>query len=248
MTSRPPSGPGWWSTKYSRPRPARPPRRGSVDRVVGGHEAYLGRVAAAGEQHGVRTAAGGLDLQLEPPVLLLPDLRVVVLRRAEDVAPHRVRPVGLVQGRVEQSGAVGRPGQAVVRPGQDVGQVGAGAEVAHPQLVDLVAVVVDGVGQQPAVRARFPDAELEEVVPGREHVLVQDHLVGRRGRCPGRRRTCTGYCAPAGRRTRYSQPLRVRGADTSSSGSAAASSASTAVRRAARCAVCASHQAFSAAR
>ena len=64
-------------------------------------------------------------------------------RAADPVPPDLVRPVGVVVHGVEEPRRVRAPGAAVVAAGHhvvEVVEVGAGAQVAEPQLVDLVAV------------------------------------------------------------------------------------------------------------
>ena len=150
---------------------------GGAPRIGRGHQAHLGRVAAVGAEDHVLGAAGDVDLELEVPVELVPDDLVTVLGRAHHVAVYLVGAPRLVDGRVEEAVAVGRPGDPVAGAEELVGEVLAGGQVAHPQREDLPAVVVDGVGQQPAVRAHLADPEVEVVVPLGELVLVQQQLL-----------------------------------------------------------------------
>ena len=74
-------------------------------------------------------------------------------RRPDPVPPHLVRPVRVVVDGVEEPPRVGAPGAAVVAARHHVVEVLAGAQVAEPQRVDLVAGRVHGVGEQVLVGA-----------------------------------------------------------------------------------------------
>ena len=138
----------------------------------------LGAVPGLGLDQHVRAAAGAPHGQVEPPVLLAEHQRVLAGPGAQHVPPDLVRPVLGVGDDVEQRTRVGRPGQPVVGALDPLRQVGSAGQVADAQLVELVPVEVDGVGQQPPVRADLPDAEPEIAAAGRvqQQVLVQQHL------------------------------------------------------------------------
>ena len=174
---------------------------GGAPRIGRGHQAHLGRVAAVCRRGPRSPTAGRADLELEVPVELVPDDLVTVLGRADHVPVHLVGAPGLVDGRVEEAVAVGRPGEPVAGAEELVGQVLAGSEVAHPQREDLPAVVVDGVGQQPAVRADLADPEVEVVVPLASSFSSSSTSSAPSGSAAAVR-TCTRYCSPARRRTR----------------------------------------------
>ncbi len=149
---------------------------GAAAHVVGVDDPALRRRVALAPQHDPVTAPGAAHLHLEPLVGLLDHEHVVGDRAADPVPPHLERPVRLVVHRVEEPRRVGAPGAAVVAARHELVEVGAGAQVAEPQLVDLVAVAVDRPGQQVLVRADDGHAQLEEVGPVGERGDVESDL------------------------------------------------------------------------
>ena len=111
---------------------------GGAPRIGRGDQTDLGRVAAECPQDDEVTTARRADLQLEMPVELVPDDLVTVLGRADHMPVHLVGAPGLVDGRVEEAVAVGRPGEPVHGAEQLVGQVFAASEVADTQREDLL--------------------------------------------------------------------------------------------------------------
>jgi hypothetical protein len=123
-----------------------------------------------------RAAAAGSHEGLEPFVVLGEYADVVPGGGADVVPPHLVRPVDGVDDRVEDRTRVGRPGQPVVAALYPFRPVGPGGQVADAELVDLVAVEVGRVGEQPPVRADLPDAE-RHVIPAAVRVVQQQVLI-----------------------------------------------------------------------
>jgi hypothetical protein len=165
--------------------------------VRGRDDERLGGVAVFGFQQDVRAAAGGPHDDVEALVLLGEHQHVPRGIGADVVPPHLVPPVGGVGHDVEQRARVRRPRQPVVGPFDPLRRgVRAAGQVPDPQLVDLVAVEVDRVGEQGAVGADLAHAELH--VPAatlrvlQQQVLIEQHLglrillAGRRARLPGR--------------------------------------------------------------
>ena len=229
ITSRPPSGPGWWSTKYSRPGTRPATGTGALPSAEVGTSAHLRGVPAARDEPDQLAAAGRLHLQLEAPVILVPDHRVVGLRGAEDVPEHPVGPVRVVEGRVQEA-ASRRPtsrGRSRCRSARREGRrrsSGRGRAAGRPRCPrgrpSTRAGVPSGLGSQtPSSRKSWPSA-----------TTFSSSSTSSGPSEPAGRRTCTAYWAPAGRRVRYSQPPASHGAERSSSGSAAASSAATVCR------------------
>ena len=156
--------------------------------VRGGDDERLGGVTAFGFQQDVRAAAGRPHDDVEALVLLGEHQHVLGGIGADVVPPDLVRPVGGVGHDVEHRARVRRPGQPVVGPPDPLRQPGRGrgvsaaGQVPDPQLVDLVAVEVDRVGEQGAVGADLAHAELH--VPAaalrvlQQQVLVEQHLRG----------------------------------------------------------------------
>ncbi|HCB07757.1 MAG TPA: hypothetical protein DEQ43_26480 [Nocardioides bacterium] len=122
--------------------------------------------------------ARGLHLELELTVRLLEHQLVLGGGRAEPVPPYLVLAPQLVVDEVEEVRRVRGPRAARGRAGHDVGQLGAGAEMAKAQLIDLVAVEVDRVGEQLGVGGNRPHPEVHIALVGRHLVDIQQHFVG----------------------------------------------------------------------
>ena len=89
---------------------------------------------------------------------------------------------GRIVARVEERLAVGRPGEVGGHVRDDVRKVLSGGEIAHADGVPPAPDGVDGVGQQPSVRADGTRRHLAERMPLGHLVDVQDHLLAvRRG-------------------------------------------------------------------
>ena len=164
---------------------ARPSRLNNERRYAGvarRDQQGLGGVPGRRLDQQPRPAAGGPHGQLEPFVVLPVHQRVVLRRGTQFVPPHLVRPVRLVSDHVEQGPGIGRPGQAVIGAFDALSEIGAGGEVADAELVDLVAVEVDRVGQVAPVRADLAHPQLRVTAGGgrigEEQVVVQQHLAG----------------------------------------------------------------------
>src|SRR5262249_14724009 len=156
--------------------------------VVRWNDKCLGTVPRGGFDQHVLPAAGRPYGELEALVVLTEDQDIVFRAGAQPVPPHLVRAVhGVGDGVVERPRA-SRPGQLVVGPVDAFRQVGAGGQVAHAKLVDLVAVEIGRVREQPPVRADLADPEGD--VPGgagrvvQQEILVEEDLGGRPGGGP----------------------------------------------------------------
>src|SRR5215472_2021211 len=162
------------------PRPPLPHGGRGRARVRRRDEQYLGRIAAFGLDEDERPAPGGAHGDLEPLVGLLEHKRVLGGAGADVVPPHLVRAVEPVGDGVEHRPRARRPGQRVVAAFHPLRQVGPGCQVTDAQLVDLVAVEVDRVGEQQPVRADLADAErhVARVAGGvvKQQVLIEQHL------------------------------------------------------------------------
>ncbi len=145
--------------------------------VVGVEDGVLGGGAGAGRADQEAVAAGASHAGPEPLVRLVEDDDVVLHRGAEQVTPDLVGPPGVVGGRVEQRGAVTVPGAAAHGVRDLVGEQLAGAQVLDLEQVALVADDIGAEREQPAVRAHRDRAEREEVVPLRQLVGVEEHLL-----------------------------------------------------------------------
>jgi hypothetical protein len=153
---------------------------GLGERVAGAQQPLLRGLLAAAVDHDVLVAPRRADAHEEALVGLGVDADVVGLRRTESVAPHLERALLLVGGHVEEVLAVARPRRAGPRGvTQLVVEVRAGVDIADPHRVALVALGVARPCGEPVVEARLEEAEVEEVVARRLHVLVEhDHVAG----------------------------------------------------------------------
>ena len=147
--------------------------------ITGRQDKRLRGVPGGGLDEHVRPAASGPHGEVETLVLLAEHQGVPVRRGVQLVAPDLVRAVLGIGDDVEQRSRVGRPGQAVIGAVDTLGQVRAAGQIADPQLVGLVTVEVDRVGQQPPVRADLTDPE-GDIAAGagripEQEVLVQEH-------------------------------------------------------------------------
>ena len=152
-----------------------------------------GVAALAAQQHDL-AAPGRADRQREPLIGLLEDEDVVVGRGADPVPPDLVGAVRRVVDGVEEVRRVRAPRPAVVAARHHLVEVGPGAQVAEPELVDLLAGAVRRPGQEVLVRTDQGHAEVEVVGPAGDRVDVEHHLgvavdfvvswgLGRRIRC-----------------------------------------------------------------
>ncbi len=145
--------------------------------LLGGQQPHLRGVPAVQLNENQLTAAATPDRQPEAEVVLLDDEHVGVRRAAQPVPPQLVRPVGLVVHHVEEGGGVGAPRTAVVGAGELVNAINPGGQVAEAQGVDLVPRTVQGVGEQPPVRADLAHTEADEA-PGRGAVVEVEQGLG----------------------------------------------------------------------
>ena len=89
----------------------------------------------------VSTAAGDPGAQPEALVRFVEELHVVLDRRAQTVQPERVGTPGVVAGRVDDAGAVGRE-ESSAGARNLIGERGARHQIAHADRVELVAFVI----------------------------------------------------------------------------------------------------------
>ena len=95
-------------------------------------------------------------------VFFLIDQNVLRLRRAEHMPEGFQRPVALILQRVEIALAIGGPGGASARVLQDIGRILSGRRIAHPELIELRAIAIEGPGGEPVI-GRHGDAAKAEV-------------------------------------------------------------------------------------
>jgi hypothetical protein len=150
-----------------------------VERRTGVEEAHLAVALALRRDRDPFAAAGRLDADVEPLVLLPEDAHVGVDRSADLVPPHLVGSALLVGAQVEQPRSIHRPGDPAGRGAGDVVEVGATVEVADAEPVLLVAVRVRRPGDAGVVVRWFVRVEGEEVVSVRLPVAVEDGGLGR---------------------------------------------------------------------
>ena len=128
----------------------------------------------------VATAAGELDVEVEPLVRLLDHEDVVALRGAQLVPPDLVRPHRVVGHDVEEVALVGSTRPCRSRSAR----AGRGGPRRSPRsrmrsVNSSPPGHVGGPGQQPVAGADVERAELEEALAGRpRHVLVEEDDVG----------------------------------------------------------------------
>ena len=97
---------------------------------------------------------------------------------AEDVAEDPRRPQRLVQRDPPQGAAVCGPLHPRRRPLDPIGEQGAGRQIQEPDLEDLTTGGVDGVRQDPMIRADLHPADPEVVVAPGQLVDVEQDLLG----------------------------------------------------------------------
>jgi hypothetical protein len=144
--------------------------------VVRRDDERLDAVPGSGFDQHVCPAAGGPHHQIEALVVLGEDEDIVLRFGAELMPPDLVGTVQGVGDDVEERPRAGRPGQLVVGALDALGQVGAAGQIAHPELVDLVAVEIDRVREQPPVGADLADPE-GDVTTGAGGVVQQEVFV-----------------------------------------------------------------------
>ena len=160
---------------------ALPPRddRGELAfRIIHRQHQHLARGLRAGADHDVPVVERHADAGPEPLVALLVHIHVGFDRRADLVPADQVRPLRVVEHRVEHIPGVGREargGDAV----EALRQLLAGVEVADRKIIAFVAARVDAEEHPAAVLADIHAAEREELVPLRLHVRVEDDLLPR---------------------------------------------------------------------
>ncbi len=148
-------------------------------RVVGLQVVRLARVVVSEMQHQKTAGARAIDADEERFVGLLEDDRVR-FAAAQDVSVQTVRPVRVVQRRVEQRTAVGGPLDPGVGALDDVRQVFAADQIAHADRVGLASVGVRGPGQQAMVGADGDGSQAVVLVPvGFEVGVEKDFLCTR---------------------------------------------------------------------
>ncbi len=136
----------------------------------------LRRGGTDGLDHDEESIAGQGQVDLETLVVFLKDEGVLGLILAQHVLPDPIRAMGVVEGRVEESRSVGRPGSAVVGACNFVGQILACGEISEAQSECLVPRVVHGVGESGLVEADRDLADVAKASMVGELVLVEDHL------------------------------------------------------------------------
>ncbi len=144
--------------------------------IVGLEHPHLAGDLGRQTDHEVAVGLRAADADEVALVRLLEDEHVVA-GRAERVAPHLVGAPGLVDGRVEEVGRARRPGRSAAGRRDLVGEHLAGAQVLDLDRVALVALGVDGPGQEVAVVADAERAEREELVAVGLDVGVEQHLL-----------------------------------------------------------------------
>ncbi len=164
-------------------------QHGLGGRVVQVERPHLAGGAGRGTDQQEAVARRGLDADPEPLVRIGVHDGVVAGRGAEHVPAHLVRTPRVVDDGVVQRSGVAAPGRAVEHARHLVREHLAGAQVLDPQGEPLVALQVDGVGEQVVVGAHRQRAEREERVPLGLGVAVDEHLLaGRRDAGLDRRR------------------------------------------------------------
>ena len=162
---------------------------GGDGRVGGRDEVLLRRHLRAGRQVHPPLGEAQADAHEEALVAVLVHEHVGRGRRADLVAPHLEGAHGVVRPHVEER-VVARPRRAVGRLGDDVSEVGVGAQVADAHRVLLGAIVVGGVEEQVLAGREVVHAEREVVAVAGQRVQVEQHLLARHGlvlRQPSRR-------------------------------------------------------------
>jgi len=145
----------------------------------------------------VATATGATEGDIEALVVVAEHEHVVGGIGAERVSPHRVRAHRRVGPRVEDRAAVVGPGESVVHVGNDVGELGAGGEVAEAQLVALAAGRVDRVRSDHVRGVELEVADFQEGVARGELVDVEhDLLVAATARSAAVNRVLTALDGP----------------------------------------------------
>ena len=107
---------------------------------------FAGGVAGDGEEK-VSAAAGEINTDVEAGVGFFED-EFRGSGRAGDTLPDAPRAFGVIEGREVESPAVRCPGGRVVDAGDLAGEVGAAAEIAETERVDLVAIGIGGEGEE----------------------------------------------------------------------------------------------------
>ena len=155
---------------------ARPQAAEIALRVVLLEHPGLIRRLRAGHNHDVFLATGRAYTDAETRVLLAHDHNIVRLQGAYAVAPHGVRPPGVIDGGVEDE-LLPYPRRAVEDAFQAVLQQLTGTQILDEELKALVAGHVDRIGQQITRIAHRGRTEGEEVVAFGERVDVEKHLL-----------------------------------------------------------------------
>ena len=124
-----------------------------------------------------RVRAGQADRNLEARILFLVDQLVFRWIGAEAVSINQTRAIFGVVPDIEQRFAVGRPGEV-----RDTGNLqrpmASGGDVAHTQVMALVAGHIDQIGEQPVIGAVLLRAEREKGLASRERGYIEQQLLG----------------------------------------------------------------------